>query len=251
MDSEDGSEESADAAEDDDSKYEPLENVREDIRRSLANDRAVQHLSEVMESCYGKLQRVYNRYGRDLAASKDDETDPPEVPAELSDLSAMAKEYGLISEETTPLSGFELMETSVGKARDSQTQSQFVAGMAFRSLKLHEPALAVDLDGYQYLVIKVEELPDQTPPFKEIRDEVVERWKTAEAKKLALEKGKEIAKKAEGERPRSRRCDRRQGVRDRTHRFLQPDNFWHGTKYATRRWIERSAAAREYWASVP
>lgn len=190
--------ESAEASEDD-SAYQPLENVREQIRRDLATTKAVEHLSEEMDTAYSKLLRVYDRYGRDLAASKDNETDPPPVPEQLSDLSAIAKEYSLISEETLPLTIFELEDTDVGRSEDSETRTRRIAQLAFSGMVLHEPTRSVSLDGLQYLVIKVEDIPAETPPFEDIRDQVAEAWKLSEAETLALEKGKEIAKRANEE----------------------------------------------------
>ena len=111
----------------------------------------------------------------------------------------MAKEKGLAYEETVEISAMELRETEVGKAVDSQTRSSAVWRLAFTSLKEYEPVLAVDIDGYQYLVLKVEDIPDVVPSFEDCRDEVVAAWKIAESRKLAKEKGDAIAKQAKEE----------------------------------------------------
>ncbi len=184
---------------DDESRYEPLDKVRDQIRRQLATDKAVEEMSRAMDSAYSTLTSVYNRYGVKVVAAEADKTDPPEVPEELADLSGLAEEKGLFLEETVPLTASELSKTAVGKAIDSQTATMPVVQMAFQTLKPYQPALAVDIDGYRYLVLKVEDIAPQTPPFEEAREEVAEAWKMAEAKRLALEKGQEIAKKAEEE----------------------------------------------------
>ena len=183
-------------ADSDEERYEPLENVRDQIRRSLATDKAVQELAKVTESAYGKLTSVYNRYGGELVAAQADEKDPPAVPKELTNLSPLAEELGLYYEETVALSPSELSETSVGKAVDAQTASNPVWRMAFTTLKLHEPTLAVDIDGYRYVVIKVEDTASEVPSFEDCREDVIDAWKQAEAKRLAEEKGEEIAKQA-------------------------------------------------------
>ena len=196
----DSSDSDSEESAEDDSSYEPLEKVRDEIRRTLANDKAVDKLTSVMEGAYGKLTRAYNEYGRAVARAESQETEPPAVPDALSDLSSLAKETGLAYEETEPMAPSELFDTSVGKARDTQSQSEIVTQMVFGTeLELHEPILAVDLDGFQYLVIKVEDIPTQIPEFEEVREDVTKAWKLAEAKKLAIERGEEIAKKAQDE----------------------------------------------------
>ena len=185
---------------DDEEEYEPLENVKEEIRRSLAKDRAVELLTNTMDSAYGDISSVSNSYLNAVARAKDNQTDPPEVPEAITDLSALAKKYDLFYEETEPLSRQELFDIPVGKAAESQSRSQMVFQMAFSTLEQYDPLLAVDLDGYQYLVIKTADIPAETPPFKEIRDDVLAAWKLSEAKKLALKKGKEIAERATEEK---------------------------------------------------
>ncbi len=182
---------------DDDVEYEPLENVSEEIRRLLANDKAVLELKGLMESAFGDLTTVYNRYGGELIEARSEELEPPPVPARLANLSTMAKEKKLISEETVLLSAREMSETLVGKAVDSQTGKRVVTQAAFTDLRLHEPLLAQDLDGYWYLVVKVEDQPSRIPELEEVRDEVVAAWKRNEAAKLALAKSEELAEEAQ------------------------------------------------------
>ena len=188
-----------DQAEDDASRYEPLEKVSDQIRRVLATDLAVKKLAEVTEGAYSELTSVYNRYGGQVVAAEAEEKDPPPVPDALADLSGMAEEKGLFLEETVELTVQQLSETAVGKADDFQTRSVPIWQLAFTTLKLREPALAVDLDGYRYLVLKVADVPAQTPSFEDAREEVAEAWKLSEAKRLALEKGQEIANGAQEE----------------------------------------------------
>lgn len=91
----------------------------------------------------------------------------------------------------------ELADTFVGKAVDTQTQSELVLQVAFDDLQLYEPMLAQDLDGNYYLVTKVEDVPEQVPAFDEIRSEVLQAWKVREAAKLALKRAEELAAEAQ------------------------------------------------------
>jgi len=181
----------------DEVEYEPLEKVSDEIRNLLANDKAVLELKGLMESAYGDLTTVYNRYGGDLIEARSDELEPPPVPPRLANLSTMAKEKKLVSEETVPLSARELAETLVGRAVDSQTGKKTVTQAAFTDLRLYEPLLAQDLDGYWYLVLKTEDNPSRIPELEEVHEEVVAAWKRTEAAKLALAKGEELAKEAQ------------------------------------------------------
>ncbi len=178
-------------------EYEPLDKVKDDIRNQLANDKAVVELKRVMESAYGDLTTVFNRYGGEVVAAQAEERDPPPAPERLADLAPLAKEKKLAFEETVPLSDREMFDTEVGKAMDVQSGSRNVTYAAFTDLRLYEPFLAQDLDGYWYLVLKVDDLPSRVPKFKEIREQVATAWKRSEAAQLALKKSEELAREVE------------------------------------------------------
>ncbi len=180
-------------------EYEPLENVREDIRRRLANDRAVVELDRVMGRIYAELQSEYNRYGGEVILAKSEKREAPAPPAKLANLDGAATDLGLISEKTALLSQPELLDTFLGKAADAQTHRIPVAYAAFAKseMELYEPFLAQDLDGHWYLAIKVEDVESSVPPLEEVRDRVVAAWKRREAAKLALERSEALAQEAE------------------------------------------------------
>ena len=190
------SDESAEGNDDEDVEYEPLEEVSDEIRRLLANDKAVLELKGLMESAFGDLTTVYNRYGGKVSEAPSKELDPPPAPPRLANLSPMAKEKKLISEETVLLSARDMSETMVGKAVDAQTGQRLVTQAAFTDLRLYEPLLAQDLDGYWYLVVKVDDQPTRIPELEEVRDQVVAAWKRRQAASLALVKGNVFAQEA-------------------------------------------------------
>ena len=193
----DAEEDAAEENSDEDVEFEPLEEVSEEIRRLLANDKAVLELKSLVESAFGDLTTVYNRYGGEVIEARSEERELPQAPPRLADLTAMAKEKKLISEETVLLSAREMSETAVGKAVDAQTGKRVVTQAAFTDLRLYEPLLAQDLDGYWYLVVKVEDQPSRVPELEEVRDQVAAAWKASEAAKLALAKGEELAQEAQ------------------------------------------------------
>jgi hypothetical protein len=178
---------------DDDVEFEPLEKVRDEIRRTLATEKAVEELQRVMGEASAQLQAEYNRYGSQVAAAEDAKKKAPEPPAKLTDLKWLADESGLTYEKTAPLTIRELFDTAVGKAVDAASQRMNVTQAAYQTLELYEPMLAQELEGDWYLVMKIEDTPRRIPEFKEIREQVVQAWKRNEAAKLAEKKAQELA----------------------------------------------------------
>jgi hypothetical protein len=178
-------------------EYEPLEKVRDEIRRNLATDKAVEELKRVMGEAAAELQAEYNRYGSQMVEARASNKKTPPPPQRLRDLKWLAEKFGLTYEETTPLTVRELFETAVGKAGDAESQAANVTQMAFTTLDLYEPFLAREIGGNWYVLMKIEDTPRKVPEFKDVRDEVVKAWKRREAAKLADKKSKELAAEAE------------------------------------------------------
>ncbi|MCG8450047.1 MAG: hypothetical protein MI725_10780 [Pirellulales bacterium] len=180
-----------------DLEFEPLENVRDQIRSKLATDKAVIQLQPLADKAYGKLDAEYRPYGLEVAEAEEKKAERPAPPANLADLKAMASELGLVYQETALLPASDLAEKFVGRATDAQNRRVRVVEAAFGALALYEPFLAKDLDGNWYVVNKVEDKPTRIPPLDEIRDQVIDAWKKREAAKLALEKAEQLAKELE------------------------------------------------------
>jgi hypothetical protein len=178
-------------------EYEPLDAVRDEIRKTLAGEKAVDELKRQFNEARGKLQTEYNLYGRKVAINREAKKAPPAPPEKLKDLKWLADEFGVEFATTDPLTARELRETPVGAAVDEQSGRVNATQAAFQFLQLYEPFLGKDLDGDWYLVTKVADEPRKFPPFNEVRDQVVAAWKRSQAAKLAEQKGKELAKQAE------------------------------------------------------
>ncbi len=178
-------------------EYEPLENVEDQIRRSLAVDKAVVELQEIADKTYGDLQAAYNPYGFEVVSARTEDREIPAPPSELADYKAIATATGLVSEETVLRSQKELSETFVGRAVDAQTRTKLVHQVMFGDIDLYEPLRAVDLAGNTYIVCKTEDKPSRVPEFEEVEDAVTTAWKKAEAAKLAMAKAEELAKAAD------------------------------------------------------
>lgn len=174
-------------------KYEPLENVRDEIRRELARDLAIKELDRIMGESMAQLQTEFNTYGIALVEAQEANKKQPKPPAKLADLQWLADKNGLVYEKTSLLTAPELIETPVGKAVDVSTQQISVTQAAFMALKPFEPFLANELDDVLYIVMVTEDVPRRIPEFKEVRDQVVTAWKHREAAKLAEKKAKDLA----------------------------------------------------------
>lgn len=187
----------SDTAEDS-TEYEPLENVKDQIRRTLAEEKGFEALQKVFRETSAKLEAAYNPYGADVVSARIEEKEIPEPPAKLADYKAIAAETGLTSEETVLLSQQELSETFVGKAAGDQTGSRRVFQLMFsEDIEPYDPIQAIDMAGNAYIVCKTEDVPSRVPDFEEVKEDVLAAWKKSEAAKLALSKAEELAKSAQ------------------------------------------------------
>jgi hypothetical protein len=200
-------EEGAEAEAEEVVEYVPLEEVQDEIRETLARDKAAQALERDIGEASVKLAGEYRVYGRALIKAEAEGQKAPAVPERLASLDWLAEEYGLTEVTSDPLTARNLFETVVGAAVDEQSGRITVTRAAFLSLEPFEPFLAreqrppgQDVEtwaGDWYLVMKVEDTPQRVPPFAEVRDQVAAAWKRIEAAKRAEDKAKELADGAE------------------------------------------------------
>ena len=178
---------------DDVDKYEPLDNVRDEIRQELAREMAAKELDRLMGESMAQLQTEFNMFGIAVIEATEAGKKTPKPPAKLADLQWLADKNGLVYEKTSPLTFLELYDTAVGKAVGTATQPMTVAQAAFFALKPFEPFMASEMEGDVYIVMKTEDVARRVPEFKEVRDKVAAAWKQREAAKLAEKKAKELA----------------------------------------------------------
>lgn len=201
----------ADAKEEAPPKYQPLEEVTDQIRRTLAEQKAAEAIRKLIDDAYGEVNATYSDYLTDQLDSQEAGEKAPEPPAALTDLKALAEKYKLTAEKTTSLSGFDLRDVPLGQVRcpahtlpgttpDGQRAAvpQSLTYVLFGGAKVekHQPLIAFDKDnGDRYVVMLVEDTPRSTPKLEEIRDQVVAAWKQRKAADLALKAAEELAAK--------------------------------------------------------
>ncbi len=192
-------------------KYQSLDEVRDQIRRRLAEEKAAEAMRKLIDDAYGELNSSYSDYLTAQFDAQDANQPAPELPAALVDLKPLAEKYALSAEKTTALSVLELQAVPLGKSlcpaytlqrrgEDGSPQAvpQPLWYLLFVNDKLekHQPVIAFEPstnDGYVAMV--VEDTPRKTPKFEEVREQVVEAWKKRKATQLALKHAEELAAK--------------------------------------------------------
>jgi hypothetical protein len=180
-------------------EYVPLEEVRDQIRRTLSREQAAAELEKTIDRTYTILQSAYNPYGAQVVEARTAGQDIPAPPAKVGDYQAIAKQTGLTSEETVLLTQYELSETMVGKTVDAQSRREFVVQAMFDDQELYEPYLATDQEGNAYLICKVEDVPARVPEFTEVRAAVRAAWQQQEAAQAARAQAEQLAQQAKTE----------------------------------------------------
>lgn len=181
-------------------EYQPLDEVRDLIRRDLAYRRVTENVSKQMDGVLGELTSEFNTYlGQLSEAQAEDQKGPPPVPQDaLANLAPIAEKQGLATGKTGALPFLEFRETPVGKSGDPNT-GRPLAGMLFggQDLEHYQPVLTMDIDGNRYIAMKTSDTPGRIPELKEVKDEVVRAWKLKKAAEIALKDAEKQAKAAQ------------------------------------------------------
>jgi hypothetical protein len=181
-------------------QYQSLEEVRDEIRRQLAQDMVVEQMDKLMATLESQLNALYTPY---LGAKLDADSagkEAPQPPAGLTDLSQLATENGLDSGKIGPASQLELRDSPIGKTvkQDEQTMP-LVNALFMTGSELYQPNASFDIDNNRFISVKTSDTPARVPKLSEVRDEVVRAWKLDKAADLALKHAEELAKQAQTE----------------------------------------------------
>ncbi len=179
-------------------QFQPLDEVKDVIRRELASNRLAEELSKLTGQIEGELDAKFNKYLSEELAAQADKKEPPAPPNTLTDLSPLAEKYGLKTGKTGPLSLLQMRNTAIGKSSVPDSGRNMLS-MLFGSngLDLYQPVVTVDIDGNRYIAMKISDTPGRVPTLAEVREEVVKAWKFQKAAELAEKHAQELAKKAQ------------------------------------------------------
>ena len=171
-------------------EYQPLEEVKDLIRRELAERRTADKLAELMNEVNRELDTEYSRY----VLSSEDRAKPP---AGLANLAPIAEKHGLKHGSTGLVSMLELRDLPVGRSGSPTTgQPLWYALFEDSDMALYQPQPTIDLDGNRFIVVKMAESPGRVPKLDEIKEEVIKAWKLQRAAEFAQKCAEELAKEA-------------------------------------------------------
>jgi hypothetical protein len=179
-------------------EYQPLEEVRDLIRRDIAYRRVTESLDQKMNDLLDELKAEFTTYfGKVLDAESRDEKAPAPQPA-LADLAPLAEKNGLTPGKTGALPWLEFRDTPVGKSQDPKTGAPLSSTFfGSEGLELYQPVLTVDVDGNRYISMKTSDTPASVPKFDDIKAEVARAWKMQKASEFALKAAEKDAKAAQ------------------------------------------------------
>jgi hypothetical protein len=180
-------------------QFQPLEEVKDVIRREIASNDVAEQLTKLSGEIEGQLDADYNKYLRDALTTEADKKAAPAPPKSLTDLAPIAEKYGLKADKTGPMSLLQLRDAAVGKSVSAETSRplwQVLFGS--KELDLYQPTSTVERpDGNHFVAMKISDTPARTPTLAEVRDEVIKAWKFQKAAEIAQKNAADIAKKAQ------------------------------------------------------
>jgi hypothetical protein len=174
-------------------EFEPLDKVKDDIRKRLARQAADKKISEIFSAVTAKIAK----YSDDLELALGLGEKVPSAP----DIKKIAAEHGLEGVRSEFVTASEAAASEgVGRSFQFAFSERFgVQQQRWADLVLtpaaprFRPVTTRDIAGAQYLSWKTEDRPEFTPPFTEIKPEVERVWKLLEARPLAKKRAQEIA----------------------------------------------------------
>ena len=179
-------------------EYQPLSEVKDLIRKQLAEGKVVEELTQLATEIQRQLDSDYNAWLSAKLAADADNKPAPEVPKSLQDISAIAEKNGLKATRTGAKSLLEIREMPVGKSALVDTNRGLLPLLfAGHDLELYEPKTTADIDGNRYILVKTSDTPARVPTLDEIRADVIKVWKKQKASEMALQHADELAKKAQ------------------------------------------------------
>jgi hypothetical protein len=197
-----GKEKTTDDAAKKEPKYQPLAEVEDDIRRSLATQPARERMDEALM----EARRHIDRYKRAHASyrARIEAGGEAKAPAE-PDYEEIALELGLEYGQTPMVNQLTVGETELGKTfifGPGFQQYTFAQVAMGEQATLHQAQRIQGMDDYVYWATDFKE--SRTPPLEEIREEVVRAWRLQKALEIAIqeaEKTAQVIRKAPKEAP--------------------------------------------------
>jgi len=176
-------------------QYKPLDEVKDEIRTTLAGQRAITKMMEILSPIQEEMAR-YNtdrsQYQSDIRAKKN------AVPPARLDFDALAQKNGLEAGNTGMVSRWGMQSLPIGATQLVGRQAE-VAEVLFSDSTVFRPMISQDLEGNRYVLWKTADEAEHVPQFsdKGVREMVLKHWKLAQARKLAVAEAETLKKKVD------------------------------------------------------
>jgi hypothetical protein len=180
-------------------QYQTLEEVKDVIRKQLAEGKVAEQLSDLTSQIQSVLKTGYDNWRfSDAAVSGGEKQALPPPPKSLTDFAPIAAKNGLKAVRTDPKSFLEIREMPIGKSSVVDSGRSLLSLLyGGHDLELYEPAATKDYDGNHYVLAKMSDTPARVPTLAEVRGEVIRAWKKQQSSELAEKHADELAKKAQ------------------------------------------------------
>jgi hypothetical protein len=187
---------------DEEPKFEPLENVRDEIRDRLAAEQA----DRTIDAIFSAVAADLTAYAEDFALwqAREEKGPAPKAPdfdriAEAQGLEAIDSE--LVTLDQAVAAGgvgrsFEFVQDT--SSRFGFRQRNWVEQMYGQGSPSLRPVTSRDVAGDRYISWKTEDQPEFTPSFEAARPRVEQAWKIVAGRPLARKKAEAIVADAAG-----------------------------------------------------
>ncbi|MDP7017668.1 MAG: SurA N-terminal domain-containing protein [Pirellulaceae bacterium] len=181
-------------------KFQPLEEVRDELATSLASEKA----GKRVKAAIAAITKAVGDHGVNLRVLKNrKEGGETVVLPKEPDFGAIALEHD--ADDYTPLElldGFQIADTELGRSSDFSLIGQRFRQVTFAEIAysgegaMYEAATIRGPADVQYVYWRFDEKPDHSPELADVRDEVTDAWKQIEAYKLAEKEAQTLADKS-------------------------------------------------------
>ncbi|MCE2727849.1 MAG: hypothetical protein LW698_13915 [Planctomycetaceae bacterium] len=180
--------------------FEPLEKVKDDIRKRLARQEADKRIDAIFSAIATDMTRYAEDFALWQAGGKDAGAAAPTPPnfdkiAATQGLEAGRSELVTADQAVAagPLGGsFELVPDA--SSRFGIRQQRWIDMIFGQGAPTLRPVTSRDVEGNRSISWKTEDQPEFTPSFQSARADVERAWRIVEARSLARNKAEEIAR---------------------------------------------------------
>ena len=183
-------------------KYKPLDDkLKEEIREELAGQKAMQAAQKRLSDGFEEISRAIEKYSRDRRSAEVTKKAPPIAP----DLPKLAEKHNMTIGTTALADPTQIQETELGKTRGFTRTSTdpipfhviaYLDGIPEWTPSIIRGTRENNNFDVLFMYWKTKEEPPVVPTLKDIREEVVDAWKTQQAVTVAEEEAKRLAETA-------------------------------------------------------